>query len=265
MLLQRLTRHIRRQNWIGVLLDLLVVVVGIVVAFQIDRWREARAERALEVTYVRRLIGDVEADIPNIRDSLLLAEQRMGYADLLIAAVRDPAAATAEPARFLIAVNSAAFTNVPALASYTFEDLRSTGNLALIRNPQIRQSLYDYYGFDQESRQWTQLALAGEQHYFTLVAGVADHDQERWVLDRTGDVAHAELEQLWKARLDPQPILAAVERLRSRKAAVDWLPNLRTAQSDSIYENKRRLALAESLLQELREYASRIGDTGGGP
>lgn len=262
MLLGKLSRHIRRQNWLGILLDLLVVVVGIVVAFQIDRWREERSKRALEATYVRRLINDIETDVPNIRRSLGLAEQRLGFADLLMDVVRNPAAAAAEPARFLVAVQAAAYTHVPALASYTFEDLRSTGSLALIRSQRIKQALYEYYGFDQQSRQWMQLALAGEQHYFTLVAGVTDHDQERWVLEHVGNVTPGDADQLWNSRLDPQPVLDAVERLRARPGAVDWLPQLRTTQSESIYDNQRRLALAESLLQELKEYSSRIGGKG---
>lgn len=260
MLRGRFGRHIREQNWIAVFLDLGVVVLGILVAFQIDRWREYGAERALEVTYMQRLIADIETDIPNIRFSISLAEQRLGYAELLMDAIREPAAATAEPARFLVSVKAAAFTNVPALATYTFEDLRSTGNLGLIRSREIKQALYAYYGFDQRSRQWMQLALASEQHYFELVAGVTDYEQERWVLENWSSKPAMDSARLLEIKLEPQPILAAVDRLRARQNVVDWLPDLRTMQRDALHENNRRLALAESLLQELQNYSSRISN-----
>jgi hypothetical protein len=210
------------------------------------------------MTYVQRLIADIETDIPSIRDSISLAEQRLGFAELLMDAVRDPAAAAAEPARFLVAVKSAAFTNVPALASYTFEDLRSTGNLGLIRSREVKQALYDYYGYDQRRRQWMQLALDGEQHYFELVAGVTDHEQERWVLENWSYQPDVHSARLREFRLEQQPILAAVERLRAREDVIDWLPELRITQRDALHENNRRLALAESLLQELRNYYSLI-------
>jgi hypothetical protein len=258
MLLRRFGRHIRNQDWFAVLLDVLVVIIGILVAFQIDRWREVRSERALEVSYVQRLIADVKTDLPNIRKSIFYAEQRLGFAELLMAAVQDSTAATDEPARFLVAVQSAAYTNTPALASYTFEDLRSTGNLGLIRDSQLKESLYGYYGFDQRARQWTQLILAGEQHYFELIAGVTDHEQESWVLQNVSNNDKEPSDSFWQTPLDPQPILAAVERLRSRPDVVDWLPNLRSGQMETLQENQRRLALAESLLQELREYSSHI-------
>jgi len=38
MLLSRLTKHLRSQNWAAVLLELVVVVVGIFLAFQLERW-----------------------------------------------------------------------------------------------------------------------------------------------------------------------------------------------------------------------------------
>lgn len=259
MLLRRFGRHIRNQDWFAVSLDLLVVVVGILVAFQIDRWREERAGRALEADYVQRLIADVETDLPEISRSINNAGERVGFAELLIAAVQDSAAATREPARFLVAVQSASWTTTPSLASYTFEDLRSTGNLGLIRNSHLVQSLYSYYGFDQRQRQWSQLALDGEQHYFEAVAGVLDFEQERWVFENWSRPRQRHLDEFKHLQLDPQPVLAAVERLRSRQDAVGWLPNLYYYQSDALWEHKRRLELAESLLQELRAYQSLIG------
>ncbi len=42
MLLRRLFEHTRSQNWLALSLDLIVVVVGIFLAFQVDRWYESR-------------------------------------------------------------------------------------------------------------------------------------------------------------------------------------------------------------------------------
>ncbi len=40
MILRRLTQHIKDQNWFAVGLDFVIVVVGILLAFQITSWSE---------------------------------------------------------------------------------------------------------------------------------------------------------------------------------------------------------------------------------
>ena len=44
MLLRSLTKHVREQNWFAVALDFLIVVAGILIAFQITNWSEEQSE-----------------------------------------------------------------------------------------------------------------------------------------------------------------------------------------------------------------------------
>jgi len=46
MRLRSLTKHIREQNWFAVALDFFIVVVGILIAFQITNWSEARSDNS---------------------------------------------------------------------------------------------------------------------------------------------------------------------------------------------------------------------------
>lgn len=46
MILRRITKHVKDQNWFAVVLDFLIVVVGILIAFQITNWSEARGDKA---------------------------------------------------------------------------------------------------------------------------------------------------------------------------------------------------------------------------
>ena len=43
MLLRSMTQHVKDQNWFAVGLDFLIVIVGILIAFQITDWHEERA------------------------------------------------------------------------------------------------------------------------------------------------------------------------------------------------------------------------------
>jgi microcompartment protein CcmK/EutM len=63
MLLRSLTKHVKDQNWFAVALDFFIVVAGILIAFQITNWSEARQEAKK-----RDLI--IDALITNLTDSI---------------------------------------------------------------------------------------------------------------------------------------------------------------------------------------------------
>jgi hypothetical protein len=69
VLLRRMTDHVKAQNWFAVGLDFLIVVFGILIAFQITNWREGRQRDAREHAYLERLHTDITE----------LADRRVSY------------------------------------------------------------------------------------------------------------------------------------------------------------------------------------------
>ncbi len=63
MLLRRVIRHFREQEWTAIFLDFVIVVVGVFVGLQVNNWNEARASHAAEVRYLEEIAGDLRADI----------------------------------------------------------------------------------------------------------------------------------------------------------------------------------------------------------
>lgn len=92
MIIKRMARFIREHDWSAVIVEIIVVIVGLMLAFQLDRWWEQRGERVQEAEYVARLIADVESDLPNIEHAINLASLRKNMAELLMAVVDDPGA-----------------------------------------------------------------------------------------------------------------------------------------------------------------------------
>ena len=48
MIIKRMARFIRQHDWSAVIVEIIVVIVGLMLAFQLDRWWEQRGERAQE-------------------------------------------------------------------------------------------------------------------------------------------------------------------------------------------------------------------------
>jgi hypothetical protein len=236
------------------LLEILVVMVGLVAAFQVDRWWEARGDRIDEEAYVLRLVSEVEEDIPALEYAIRLAEVRLGFGDLLVEVAADPNVALRNPGIFLAAVSQAAFTYTPTLASHTFEDLRSTGNLKLIRNPAIKKALHEYYGYDQNQRQFIGLLHMIEFRYFELSADVVTLEQYRFVQDRWFVVNPSNLQEVRDAQPVEAGVRAAAERLSENKELLAWLPKVRGLQVEQTMAHTVRLENARSLLSTLQEY-----------
>ena len=253
-MLKRFAQFVRHHDWFAVAIEVLVLIVGLVLAFQIDRWREDRADRLQEQAYVKRLIIDIEADIVTLKYAIEIASLRLGFANLLVDVVRDPAAAEEKPSQFLVAVEQSSYTYTPSLTSHTFEVLRSTGNIGLILNQDIIDGLFDYYGFDEGQRQYRPLQLATEHRHFELSAGVLSLEQSMRIQDAWLIVAPDEIEEINQASADMDEVAGAVERLRARPDLVAWLPNIRGLQLEQKFVHELRLTRAQSVLDALNDY-----------
>ena len=124
--------------------EILLVVIGILIALQVNNWNESRNNRAAERKYLQDLVENVEADIISIewakrRDSLKMIDSKM-----IIEAFQNKALTqNAEVFRQRI-INIAVIPRL-TLKNIVFEDLISSGKLHLIKEDSIRHQIQNYY------------------------------------------------------------------------------------------------------------------------
>ena len=70
MILRRITQHIKDQNWFAVALDFIIVVVGILIAFQITNWGDSQAERKRETQILQQIATDLLSDLDDYSTSI---------------------------------------------------------------------------------------------------------------------------------------------------------------------------------------------------
>ena len=146
MILRRLARAIRRQDWFAVLTEFVIVVAGIVVAIQLDNWNESRlkAERAEE--YRARLAEDLQYDLAAMK-------RRRDYFDDVLNFALDAEAALAgdgpvprESAWDVVLAAYQAGQAWPfAIFGATYRELQSAGELDLLGGAQTMTQLSEYY------------------------------------------------------------------------------------------------------------------------
>jgi len=63
MLLRRVTKHVRDQNWFAVLIDFVIVVVGVFIGIQVANWNDEQGDRHRETIILQNIANDIRSDI----------------------------------------------------------------------------------------------------------------------------------------------------------------------------------------------------------
>lgn len=161
MLFRRISEHVKAQNWTAVALDFVIVVAGILIAFQITNWSEARSDRVRERQIIVRVHSDFEALGREVDEKIEFMESVTDvieeFKQLLVDAPED-----ADLQRLKIFYETA-FT-LPSISgqSDTYLQLVSSGDMSLLTDEQVRAGLVAHASMttqflhqDQAIREWS--------------------------------------------------------------------------------------------------------------
>jgi hypothetical protein len=130
--------------------ETLVIVLGVLIALGLDDSWTNRQDRLLAIDYIHRLQDDVNEDLRYIRDTWLpRLRMKQDALDAIGPVVRGQVPVPEDVETFLHNVARGGIMSGSAQSWFTdttFEDLRSTGNLRLIQDPDLRAGIARYYG-----------------------------------------------------------------------------------------------------------------------
>ena len=212
MLLRRLRKHFVDQNWIAVSFDVLVVVVGIFLGFQLDRWNEDRKESKTELRHLERLRTDLEIEKKSFLEVIATAEMRLSQIDLLERVAIDPGVAATDPRGFIFALEQVTWRNFPPITAYTYKELQSSGRISPLTSGRFRRDLADYYTYMEDT---AHLGFAEplRNQFEDLTAGL--HSKEQ--LSAIEDPERFDME------MSAEEALAVAREFALRKEAHTWL------------------------------------------
>ena len=126
--------------------EIVLVVLGILIALQINTWNEARLEERQESLYLARLLSENQQDLASFTRSAEALEKGLESIKNLSEAFKDK-----DLPDSLLVRSMNAYLQYGSLfpsfspSSSTFEDLSSTGNLVVISNMALRDSIVAHY------------------------------------------------------------------------------------------------------------------------
>ena len=141
MLLRRITKHVKDQNWFAVGLDFLIVVFGILIAFQITNWSEARKEDTLERQYLERLRNDIALSAEKARKSITAQEEKLADQRILQKALSTCTLDDETRPDVVDGIFRIGQFEPPSLVRGVIDELQSTGGMGIISNTDLRREL----------------------------------------------------------------------------------------------------------------------------
>jgi hypothetical protein len=145
MLLRRVIEHVRKQHWTAIGIDFAIVVVGVFVGLQAATWNEARIDRQRAHAYLERIHADLHTDVDNYRDRLAFWSVVSNYGRAGLAYAETGDSGDASQWRLLLSYFQASQLAEYLTTSVTYDELRSAGELRLIRDVALRDALAGYY------------------------------------------------------------------------------------------------------------------------
>jgi len=122
--------------------EIVLVVIGILIALSINNWNDNRKNIKAELNYYNRILDDLEMDKQLIVQSLEKADKRIETSkELLLELDSGTKSKKYLLNKFLIAIRGDVFV----VRDVTFKDLISSGNIKLLNDIKIKNSLIQYY------------------------------------------------------------------------------------------------------------------------
>lgn len=141
----RLAVRLHSYDWTAAVIELVIVVVGILIALQVSNWNETRLDQVRADGYYRRLHAELMADSQNIDNTLRFWTTVAGYGQAAIAYGETGKSVEGSNWKTVLAYYQASQLMPFELEDTTFLEMRAGGGLALVKDEKLRKMLGDYY------------------------------------------------------------------------------------------------------------------------
>jgi len=125
--------------------EIVLVVIGILIALQINNMNQNRLNKDLESLYYKRLLDDVREEKLILEATINYSKQVSFHAKKAIAVFENSSSADNNPIQNLIDMYQASQFADSYSASSTFKELIASGQINLIQNDSLKTALIRYY------------------------------------------------------------------------------------------------------------------------
>lgn len=173
----RVREALTRRDWVGILIEMIVVTLGVLLAFRAEQWGQQRSRRIEEKQFLERLYRENARSVSELRDVYALHRTKVAQLGTAIRNKDRPDVLSRLAARegygcWHMQMPAATYNSTAS------QELIGSGRLSLISDPQLRLQLRDLASAQAEDaallgyrREITQLGAPYLHPYYHLSLG----------------------------------------------------------------------------------------------
>lgn len=139
-----MSENLRSQNWIGVGLDLAIVVLGIFFGLQASQWYEHRQELGMEDSILQRLGEDFEAIAIGAQSAIRFHQEQIVALEQMQRSLRSGKLDSSTEVQFRTGLSDGMGYDLGPGRSGTYVEILSSGQFRLLRSQDLRKALSEY-------------------------------------------------------------------------------------------------------------------------
>jgi hypothetical protein len=140
--------------------EIILVVIGILIALQINNWNQDRKSALQETVYLSRLLSENKQDISAFSGFIADLEKGNESVENLSSALKNP---NIKDSLLILGANNyfkyGSIYPIFTSSTSTFDDLSSTGNLTIISNVSLRDSIVQHYAKHKQVAERIQIGV----------------------------------------------------------------------------------------------------------
>jgi len=215
-------RHLRRQDWFAVGIELLIVILGVFLGLQVNEWAADRADQRRSEMYVERLVVDLQTDLQRRQELVAYYDAVFDSAERAHAMLSDP---RSDNRALIINAYRATEYNYSPPTSATWDEIVSSGDLSLLPTPALEGA--SAYFRDDTAR--TVSEPLRQSPYRQTVRSLLPHEVQRAIRESCSDVLDSQ-NQVTGFRQDCDldvPVAEINAAARALRSDPQVLPSLR--------------------------------------
>jgi hypothetical protein len=213
MSLRTLARRLQTHDWTTVAIEVLIVVAGVFIGLQVSNWNEDRKDVARGDAYLQRLHQEMTEDARSLQGISAFWTQVGANGEVALAYAERGTLHEGSAWKTLLAYYQASQVWPYRKTDTTFQEIRSSGDLRLIRNTELRARVARHYGAGAGSQVVEVLGLI--PRYRERVRGLTPWPIQQYIWSqcyRTSDALQVLLDCV--GPVDETEALAVLEQYR---------------------------------------------------
>ncbi|MFX0557499.1 DUF6090 family protein [Maribacter sp. CXY002] len=220
--------------------EIILVVIGILIALQLNDWNDHKKQLLLENEYYCRLLEDAVLDEEQTQNLLRLAEDRLTASNQGVRLLLKDDAQQIEIGNQIVLATKAIYSGFESNDS-AYEDLKSGANLNIIRDKAIIRALNRYFNKIEELKS---IIMINGKHAVDILFAHTDYFAN-------GSMQASIRDGRFKTGLD-QDIKKSIQLLGQNSLSSEMRTRLLNESLEFVSANTRQVELYNLMLQETR-------------